>query len=478
MPLHRRNSTGQVEGDYLEEITEAAELEEDHLHEITCSAPKDFLCLRGAQGEHIFDVSRTVKLICNNTACTRSRFMHSDCFEVWQSSLLSHLNKSKEGQKKLRNWSERQKLQNLWKPQGYNLVIDACRCKCGGGSLRKDLNWVPPKPTGSGPNCDGEKQKRRRKKSNKNTKPALTIGLPTFVNGLQVVKRSDVQGIPSRQRTNSMSSSHSGSSSWGSSGGSPANSPPGSDNKLPPRQLNMRDRSRHDSGGSIFFRRNDYSAFNVLPRQKINSYHIKMEDECSIGNDETRCFILSSYATHKMNKVPCVLCNNQMIIFERYPLIDGTFFISPRQHTASCIQVKCEGRTSYLSAVCMACLEGWTCRLQCRNTACTKVWDGSQLILGTMYSYDIFAAVPCCAERLKCTSCGQLVIHPDQRFNFFSDYSQTVSCPQCGVQDFHFVKPLKLSFLTKEDVSRLNNINSSPGGLTSQLSWARITANS
>ena len=40
MPLHRRNSTGQVEGDYLEEITEAAELEEDHLHEITCSAPK------------------------------------------------------------------------------------------------------------------------------------------------------------------------------------------------------------------------------------------------------------------------------------------------------------------------------------------------------------------------------------------------------------------------------------------------------
>ena len=82
-----------------------------------------------------------------------------------------------------------------------------------------------------------------------------------------------------------------------------------------------------------------------------------MEDECSIGNDETRCFILSSYATHKMNKVPCVLCNNQMIIFERwietfswimaflqiisrYPLIDGTFFISPKQHTASSIQVR------------------------------------------------------------------------------------------------------------------------------------------
>ena len=85
----------------------------------------------------------------------------------------------------------------------------------------------------------------------------------------------------------------------------------------------------------------------------------------------------------------------------RYPLIDGTFFISPRQHSSACIQVKAEGRPSFLSAVCMACLEGWTSRLQCRNTNCAKVWDGSQLILGTMYSYDIFAAVPCCAERLK-----------------------------------------------------------------------------
>ena len=36
-----------------------------------------------------------------------------------------------------------------------------------------------------GPNSDSEKQKRRRKKGGKGSKPALTIGLPTFVNGLQ-----------------------------------------------------------------------------------------------------------------------------------------------------------------------------------------------------------------------------------------------------------------------------------------------------
>lgn len=243
------------------------------------------------------------------------------------------------------------------------------------------------------------------------------------------------------------------------------------------------DRSRHDSGGSIFLRRHDYSSFNVLPRTKINSYHIKMEDECSIGNDETRCFILSNYATNKMNRVPCVLCNTMMNIFERYPLIDGTFFLSPRQHTPSCIQVKSDGRQCYLSAVCMGCLEGWSTRLQCRNQHCLKLWDGSQLILGTMYSYDIFAAVPCCADRLKCTSCSQLVIHPEQRFNFFSDYSQTVSCPQCGVQDFHFSKPLEKTFLSKGELEELSRQSSAapvaregPVREPPGLSWARVTA--
>ncbi|MPC54389.1 hypothetical protein E2C01_048300 [Portunus trituberculatus] len=32
----------------------------------------------------------------------------------------------------------------------------------------------------------------------------------------------------------------------------------------------------HGSGGSMFARRADFSSFNVLPRDKINSYHIKV----------------------------------------------------------------------------------------------------------------------------------------------------------------------------------------------------------
>lgn len=286
----------------------------------------------------------------------------------------------------------------------------------------------------------------------------LTIGLPA----IGQMKRSDAQGIPhiSRIRTSSLSSTASGSSTFSlesppSSLDSPATTPP-SESNLPGRRANPEDRSRHDSGGSIFLRRSDFSSFNVLPKHKINSYHIKMEDECSIGNDETRCFILSNYATNKMNRVPCVLCGGLMNIFERYPLIDGTFFLSPRQHAKTCIQVKVEGRSNYLSGVCMGCLEGWNTSLHCRY--CLSAWDGSQLILGTMYSYDIFAAVPCCPDRLKCASCHQLVIHPDQRFNFFSDYSQTVSCPSCGVQDFHFTKPLN-TFVTRDELAMAASTN-------------------
>ena len=113
----------------------------------------------------------------------------------------------------------------------------------------------------------------------------------------------------------------------------------------------------------------------------------------------------------------------------------------------------------------------------------------------------------------QCTSCSQLVIHPDQRFNFFSDYSQTVSCPQCGIQvrmvlmkslsclrssvvphqscvtvksdllqDFHFSKPLEKTFLSKAELDELSRQSSASGrrdGMPREppgLSWARVTA--
>lgn len=66
----------------------------------------------------------------------------------------------------------------------------------------------------------------------------------------------------------------------------------------------------------------------------------QMEDEGNHGNDDTRCFILSTLAALQWSRVTCVLCRNAMLVFDRYPLVDGTFFLSPRQHSAACAEVR------------------------------------------------------------------------------------------------------------------------------------------
>lgn len=105
--------------------------------------------------------------------------------------------------------------------------------------------------------------------------------------------------LPARLRSFSMSSTGSGGSSDGIS--PPASTTCDSPNFKKFFFSDNAKRERHSSG-SIFSRRADYSSFNTLPRHKINSYHIKMEDDGNHGNDETRCFILSSLSANKMNR--------------------------------------------------------------------------------------------------------------------------------------------------------------------------------
>lgn len=66
---------------------------------------------------------------------------------------------------------------------------------------------------------------------------------------------------------------------------------------------------------------------------------LQTEDEGNHGNDDTRCFILSTLASQGRSRVHCVLCEEQLLVFDRYPLVDGTFFLSPRQHAKNCIEV-------------------------------------------------------------------------------------------------------------------------------------------
>jgi hypothetical protein len=41
-----------------------------------------------------------------------------------------------------------------------------------------------------------------------------------------------------------------------------------------------------------------------------------------------------------MSKTFCVVCQNAMQIYDRYPLIDGTFFLAPKQYSKACIPVR------------------------------------------------------------------------------------------------------------------------------------------
>ncbi|GFY40444.1 headcase protein [Trichonephila inaurata madagascariensis] len=373
-------------------------------------------------------LSDTVRVICNNESCEEGEYMHKVCFDQWEYSVLTFLRSTG----RARSWSEKQRLQNLWTKKGYDLAFKACGCKCGKGHLRKDLDWIPPTAP-----IDAQIRKKRHRKK-KNDKPCLTVtsNIPAPKPGLTVGQQVPVN----RLRSSSISS-------MSSTSGSPPNSA-SSDCPLYPywrvKNIVPERKERHVSG-SIFCRRQDYSSFNSLPRNKINSYHIKIEDEGNQGNDEIRCFILSTLSANKTAGVNCIFCYNPMVIFDRYPLIDGTFFTSPRHYSSSSIPVKIDCHIQYLNAICMACLEGWNAILQCKF--CGSRWDGSDLILGTMYSYDIIAANPCCEERLKCSNCQELVMEPDRRFQFFSDYSRRIACPSCTAIDYHCIKPLTTYYI-------------------------------
>lgn len=156
------------------------------------------------------DLRDTVRVTCNNELCTFGRYMHRECFDQWEQSVLAYLKTCG----RARSWSERQRHQNLWTKKGYDLAYKACGCKCGRGHLKKDLDWMPPPPTsnifGRIEEMDNGKKKKRR---NKNHKPLLAISTSHPLPG-------EVRG-----RAGSLSCSSTGSSSPPTSGSEPSVSP-------------------------------------------------------------------------------------------------------------------------------------------------------------------------------------------------------------------------------------------------------------
>lgn len=52
-------------------------------------------------------------------------------------------------------------------------------------------------------------------------------------------------------------------------------------------------------------------------------------------------FILSALSTSQRNVVNCALCHRALPVFEQFPLVDGTLFLSPSRHDEIEYDVPC-----------------------------------------------------------------------------------------------------------------------------------------
>jgi hypothetical protein len=199
--------------------------------------------------------------------------------------------------------------------------------------------------------------------------------------------------------------------------------------------------------GNIFQPRDNWQFLAQIPAAKQNSTHIRLEDEGPYGNDETRCFILSFLSSLSLTSIPCVFCETDCAIYDRFPLINGTFFMSPVcQGAKKSIPVNSKTHTDqFISAICLQCI-GTPNRVTCNF--CERVWaNGTTVQIGTVYKYDIVACMPCCPMRVSCKSCLKPMV--DLKVGglpFFSQYSERRECSNCGRKDFHFIKSVDETF--------------------------------
>ena len=259
------------------------------------------------------------------------------------------------------------------------------------------------------------------------------------------------------------------------------------------------------ASGNIFARRRDLNGFagtanparGGLARPRLNAYSIRLEDDGPQGDDETKTFVLTNLTAYRATSVRCLVCAEQLTVFDRYPLIDGTFFLSPIDHTEPAdpceplsplgreadpsgsgskwpgdgvvaFPVTYENRPMYLNALCMWCLQGTETSVLCAH--CAAAWDGSVLMLGSMYSFDVFASRVCCDARLACANrqCGRAVVDAStltslagsgggsgSAFRYYSYLSRAVTCPHCGMEAHHFVKPLRTHFVFRPAAAAL-----------------------
>ncbi|XP_051951846.1 headcase protein homolog isoform X2 [Xyrauchen texanus] len=375
----------------------------DNRSEAPCATP--LVCCLGRSIE--LEKDDYQRVVCNSELCPYGNWMHLQCFYEWESSILVQFNCIG----RARSWNEKQCRQNMWTKKGYDLAFRFCSCRCGQGHLKKDTDWyqvkrmhderkkkMPEKSSGK-PNCGtsgggacggtGGEPADEPKKGKSSGIHKLT-------------HRGSSQELSCRQSAdwqNSQERGHGGPTIAGigvphvlrSPCESPAQSPPSSFSFSPqalggPRSsrhlgeflktaVHMEGHRKHFLVGGVavrgahleqgatnmylprlspgdnpvqFLRRLDLSELLThIPRHKLNTYHVRMEDDAQAGQGEDlRKFILSALSASHRNVVNCALCHHTLPIFEQFPLVDGTLFLSPSRHDEIEYDVPCHLQVS------------------------------------------------------------------------------------------------------------------------------------
>lgn len=325
------------------------------------------------------------RVLCNSEVCPYSNWMHLQCFYEWESSILVQFNCIG----RARSWNEKQCRQNMWTKKGYDLAFRFCSCRCGQGHLKKDTDWYQVRrmqddrkkkvvlekhagksmsSSGGGATCGELTEESKRWKqppSNKllNRIPshepshrqlvdrqnsqefrvasAINLGCQSPPSGFPFLSSNTVMGPRSSRHLGEflknaihMENHRKSVMTGGISGrGSHVEHLHG---------LSLPQLAPGDSPVQ-FLRRLDLSELLThIPRHKLNTYHVRMEDDAYAGQGEDlRKFILSALSACHRNVVNCALCQRVLPIFEHFPLVDGTLFLSPSRHEEIEYDVPC-----------------------------------------------------------------------------------------------------------------------------------------
>ncbi|KRY59065.1 DNA polymerase alpha subunit B [Trichinella britovi] len=195
------------------------------------------------------------------------------------------------------------------------------------------------------------------------------------------------------------------------------------------------------STGNIFRRRQNLESFRkALPRSKINGINIKLEDDCPQGNDETRLFVLTNLGDHKRRTVTCIICQSLLPVYDRYPLIDGTFFLSPINHENSGVMVNYEGSSLYLLSLCMYCMESapkLMCIL-CGSEETVKIEDIAQQFSYLGFMFNSADDVQVCNNILRI--CSNLKWKAEEFVDQWISFSLSNSMTEMSVENLNIME--------------------------------------